>query len=259
MNNHWFCKLRLLQLAIVAWLLTAQFLFWQAQGGGSAIPTRLTCSSGLLVLLATAIYFSPKTESKRLLSLSAIVEVVLIGLSTLLGSVSGYQILIFLTLAKAGVVLDARRWALLSTIAIITYLVASNLNSQLLIQSSTAFTASSGVLGTLIGRELPSILAGCAIVMSLVWAIRAESLHRLELEALSARLEKLSADLERKRILVEVQDAVENLLDQIGTNIERITDDQSNQTVEKLEQTRNLAGEALNSVRRALKLLREVD
>lgn len=259
MHNNWFRKLRLLQLAVIAWLLAAQFLFWQAQGGGSSIPSRLIWSSSLLALLALAIYLLPAARSKSLTSLSAIAEVALIGLSSLVGSVSGYQLLIFLTLAKAGLLLDTRQWALFSLVTVTTYLITSNLNSQLLIQSSSEFTSSSGVLGILLGRDLPALLAGCAVVVALVWAIRTETRHRIELEILSAQLEKLSADLERKRILVEVEDSVETLLEQIDTNIGRITDDPSEQTTEKLEQTRNLAGEALNSVRRALKLLRKVD
>ncbi len=258
MKDKWLANLTFLQIAIVAWITMSQFLF-SAVSNSSPNSSNLVWSSALLVSICVPAFLLTRSTKVPFVYAMLLLETLLAGFSARAGIVSGYQLLILITVAKSGLLLQKLQWLLASAVIVVTYFCLSANNSQLVIQSSSGFSSSSGMWGTLIGRELPSLLSGAALVVGLVWAIRAERGHRIELERLSGKLAEISAELERDRVLTEIRGSLESLLEKIQSNLGEISSDVKYQTADKISQTRELAGEALTSIRRALKLLRRLE
>lgn len=269
MNDRWLKHLSVFQIATLLWILSSQILFALLFNRGF-VSMRMLNSCGFLlgaivpiVLLLqwnrTSAAGSPSVQS-RATALGAIaVETLLIGAGAMNGSVAGFQLPVLVTLAKSGLLLTSWQWALSALAIIVVYFAFSAGNSQLVVQSSSGFSSSAGLVGMLIGRELPALVCGGVLVVGIVHAARAEFKHRVELEKLSEHLAELSTELERGRILDEIRTSLEMLLQKIQSNIALIKDQADCQTPEKISETREVAGEALTSIRSALKLLRKVE
>lgn len=255
--NLWMRRLQIGQSLTIGWLLCVQTASWNLQGMSEASVQLLASSGALLLQLFLTLPRFPVNASVRGTWLRLSTELVLIGIATTFGTVSGFQFLLIMWLGKAALLLDKRCHLMAAALlTFFVFLTCAVPNQQLFVQSTQGFRQTEGLLSALFSRELlPWLLFGSLAIIT-ARSVKTEIVIRHQLEALADKLEALSADVERHRIADEINSSVMSLVAQTRDCVDTLIAEPEKETATRIEQAREVATQALTQVRQSLKVLR---
>lgn len=255
--EKWQSRLRLVQIATVVWLMLSQVaLLWIER-----LPLLSSrCVYTLLGLALAALFVVISAYVKRRYLQLAIyaLEYGALFCAAMYGQTAGFELAWLVTLARVGLSVSPGVSLIFSLSSIVAFFMVTLWNHDLVVQASTNFVQSQGLLGAVLGREFVTYLIGLLFVTVLVYSIRTEQANRRSVEMLTEKLDLISKELERNRIAREINDNVDNLLVELSARTsvlaESAVDEQS--MAPELSIAKDLASQSLNKVREALNLLR---
>ncbi|HEY9787469.1 MAG TPA: hypothetical protein V6D17_18920, partial [Candidatus Obscuribacterales bacterium] len=145
-ESYWSSRLRLLEQAVIAWLIVSQIVVFVMEQGSLSLSHVVTSIVLLLISLQLALSFRLFFNERLRWSILFLELCALIGAS-LTGVVAGFELVWLLTLARAGFVLPKRLFLFLSALSVVAYLAVNHFNPQLVVQSSQGYVQSDSLYG----------------------------------------------------------------------------------------------------------------
>lgn len=257
-SQQWTRRLRNMQYALIAWLIVSQLaVCWMERI--SIFSTRIELTVASLFLTAALMQLSTRLKNPMLIYCAAFLEFGLLIISALYGSTAGLELTWLTAVARLGLALGPVVYALTAIMSIAAFFAVSYVNHEMVVQASSHFVQSQGILGVIVGREFLTYLIGLLLVSLLILATRSEQANRQEAERLTEKLDFISKELERNRVAREIDERVDHLLIELSREagaLEQAENLQDPVYASRLKSAKDLAAESLQRVRDALQLLR---
>ena len=257
-NARWQSWLRRIQLAMLFWLMLSQVAILWVERQPIVSPRFITTMEFLLLAVVAVIASSFFKRRSVLFVVFAIELGALIG-AALNGQTAGFELAWLATLARLGLSVPGWLCAIFSLLSVGAFYAVTWSNNELVVQASSGFVQSRGIIGAILGREFLTYLIELLFVNVLVHAIKTEQANRHSVELLTEKLDLISKEVERNRIAREINENVDHLLVELSARAATLSESEVKpETMEpELSIAKELASQSLSRVRESLNLLRK--